>query len=103
MAELLDRISSAELAAWRVFDARIEPIGDRRRDLQAGSISATVANVYRDDKRRQTPYGPEELALDFTPQVEPTYDDRVQSNLAKLQTFAAMFGPAVKVVRSGDE
>lgn len=66
VAELLDRISAEELAAWQVFHERIEPIGERRADLRAGVIAATVANAApapEGTKREQ--YRPEDFALQF--------------------------------------
>ncbi len=44
--ELLGAISSHELTEWIAFD-QVEPFGDRRGDLQAGVVAATVANVNR--------------------------------------------------------
>ncbi len=44
--ELLGVISSRELTEWIAFD-QVEPFGDRRGDLQAGVVAATVANVNR--------------------------------------------------------
>lgn len=99
VAEMMTRMSSAEYSAWQVFDSRIEPIGDRRADLRAGGISATVANVYRDEKKRRQAFAPSDFALDFNPLREQTYEDRVASNLSKLQALQVMFGRAIKVVK----
>jgi hypothetical protein len=43
VAELLARISSAELTEWMAFDA-IEPFGEARADLRAGIVAAVTAN-----------------------------------------------------------
>ena len=42
VAEMLHRISSAELTEWIAY-AKIEPFGELRNDLRAGVISATIA------------------------------------------------------------
>jgi hypothetical protein len=43
VAELLARISSAELTEWMAFDA-IEPFGEARADFRAGIVAAVTAN-----------------------------------------------------------
>lgn len=42
--ECMQRINSREFAEWQAYDA-ISPIGDRRGDLQAGTIAAHLGNV----------------------------------------------------------
>lgn len=68
--ELLGAISSRELTEWIAFD-QVEPIGDRRGDLQAGVVAATVANVNRAKGARaylvtdfMPEYGRKEVAVD---------------------------------------
>jgi hypothetical protein len=58
VGELLDRMTSRELAEWQAFDA-IEPIGHKRGDVQSAIIAATVANASRDPKRQ--PYKVEDF------------------------------------------
>lgn len=49
--EMLNRMSSAELAGWRAF-SRVETIGEDRQDLRAGIISAAVFNANRSSKSK---------------------------------------------------
>lgn len=56
VAELQDRMSSAEFAEWMAFYG-VEPFGEVRGDIQAAVIASTVANVNRDPKRRSKPFG----------------------------------------------
>ncbi len=42
VAELLARISSAELTEWEEFN-RLEPFGEERADLRSAIVAATVA------------------------------------------------------------
>ena len=63
VAELLRRISSAELSEWAAYYA-LEPFGEERADLRSGIVAATVANASRSEK--QQPYSP----ADFMPQFD---------------------------------
>lgn len=64
VSELLNRISSRELAEWQAYD-QIDPIGEARADLRAGIVASTVANVNRDPKKRTRPYKPADFMPDF--------------------------------------
>lgn len=59
--ELLDKLSSREIAEWQAYDS-LDPIGGRRGDIQAGVVASTVANVFRSNDSKA--YGP----ADFMPQ-----------------------------------
>lgn len=65
MAWGLARISSKELTEWIAFYG-LEPFGDIRADYRSAVISATVANVHRDPRKRPEPWA----ASDFMPQFE---------------------------------
>ena len=58
--ELLERIDSRELTEWAVFFS-LEPWGTEVEDWRAGLIAATIANSYRDPKRRRKPYEPSDF------------------------------------------
>jgi hypothetical protein len=47
------------------YDRYIEPIGDRRGDIQAALIAMLIANANRDTKRRAEPYELTDFLLDF--------------------------------------
>lgn len=60
---MMARMSSSQFTAWLAFD-QLEPISlGYRGDVQAGVVAATIANVYRDPRRRSDPYRP----ADFMP------------------------------------
>lgn len=65
VGELLRRMSSRELTEWMAFFS-LEPWGTEVEDWRAGLIASTVANSYRDPKRRRKPYEPS----DFMPRYE---------------------------------
>lgn len=62
-AEMMERMSARELAMWRLYDERVEPIGDARADLRAGGIAATVANAM--SGREGKAYTAADFALQF--------------------------------------
>lgn len=77
MNRLLQETSSRELSEWMAFD-RVEPIGDRRRDLQAGIVASVMANAYRDRKKRPKPYSPTDFIPDYWQQpVEQSWEQQL--------------------------
>lgn len=62
VAELGERMSSGEFAAWMDYAAE-EPFGPLREDERAGVIAATLANPYREKGRK--PFTPG----DFFPEL----------------------------------
>jgi hypothetical protein len=88
--EMLDRMSAREFAAWVVFDRQVEPIGDRRADLRAGGIAATIANVFRDEKKKREPFTPEECALTFR-DLDEQRAETTANNAAKMKMLASLF------------
>lgn len=67
--ELLATITARELIEWQVFDS-IEPFGDRRADLQAGSIRQAILAV-NTKKGKKVPTL-QECSLDFEPKKKQT-------------------------------
>jgi hypothetical protein len=47
VADLDNRLSSAELTEWIAFERMTGPLGRRRNDIQAATIAATIANANR--------------------------------------------------------
>ena len=45
----------------------IDPIGERRGDLQAAMICTTLANIHRDPAQKSEPYQVEDFVLKFGP------------------------------------
>ena len=92
MAWGLEHISSAELAEWSAYSS-IEPFGGERSDLQAGIISATLANVNRDPEKHKDPFTPYDFMADFTPdKTEDQSGEGWESMLAKAEALNAAFG-----------
>jgi hypothetical protein len=52
VAELLGRMSGAELADWQAYEAAHGPLGPIRGDWQAATIAATIANANRGKRGR---------------------------------------------------
>jgi hypothetical protein len=46
-------MSSSELTEWMVFEKITGPLGRRRRDIQAATIAATIANANRAKKAKR--------------------------------------------------
>ena len=65
VAEAQRKIDSHEFAEWLAYD-RISPIGEERQDLNAGIISATIANAHAAKGRHFK-------AADFMPDFEKPY------------------------------
>ena len=61
MAEMLDRMSSRELAEWRAYD-RMEPIGEPRADFRLAVLTSILANANRDVSKKPEPFGPADFA-----------------------------------------
>jgi len=90
VGELLDRVSSRELAEWMAYD-RMSPIGTDRADIQTGIIASTVANSTRNPKKRRKPW----TVKDFIPKYgrqeesEPLSPEKSVALIAQLN---AAFG-----------
>jgi hypothetical protein len=64
----------AEYQRWQAFD-EVEPIGDRRGDIQAAIVASLIANVHRDRKRQPKAYTLEDF-MPFMPKApEPQWSD----------------------------
>jgi hypothetical protein len=47
VADLDSRLSSTELTEWIAYEKMNGPLGSKRQDIQAATISATIANANR--------------------------------------------------------
>jgi len=82
--ELLERIDSRELTEWAVFFG-LEPWGTEVEDWRAALIASTIANSYRDPKRRRKPYEPS----DFMPRRAAQAEVEEQSVEEQAQIMEA--------------
>ncbi|MFJ2162578.1 DUF4035 domain-containing protein [Streptomyces sp. NPDC087856] len=52
VADLDARLASAELTEWMAYEKMTGPLGRRRHDIQAATISSTIANANRGKGRK---------------------------------------------------
>lgn len=99
VAELLSRISSAELTEWIAFD-RLEPFGGFQDEYRTGLVAAMVANTARDEKKKPRPFEPSDFMRE--PFLgEPTSED--ERLMKKAQAIMGMFGaPPIQAADSED-
>lgn len=87
--EMLQRMSSRELAEWRAYD-RMEPIGEPRADYRMGVLTSLIANTHRNSETMPEPFSPEDFmwrgpdAL-----IKPLTEQEKERNLA-LKIVAAL-------------
>ena len=86
VAELLARISAAELTDWLAFERIAGPLGPDRADVQAGIVASTIANVNRGKRGRK--YKP----ADFIPQWSRPGARTPQQMRTKLIELTRRFG-----------
>ena len=78
---LLGELDSRELTAWMAYES-VEPFGERRANLHAGIVAATVANVNRD--RHARAFQPTDFLLEFGRERRSGHDD-VQMEAMRAQ------------------
>lgn len=64
-------IDSHEFAEWIAYYG-LEPLGDERADWHAALITSTLANIWRDPKKRRRPWPLEDFVLRFGERVKQT-------------------------------
>jgi hypothetical protein len=79
--ELLQRIDSAELTEWFVFD-KLEPFGDPRADLRNGILTAAVINY--GFSRPETVVKPIDF-MPFRPKHRPQDDEPLPNDSAVVE------------------
>ena len=90
VAELLERLSSRELAEWMAF-AQLEPFGEERADLRSAIVASTMANAWRG--KRQGPFTPKDFMPRFDPKVlSPQTAEEMERQAKRI---AALFGGAI--------
>lgn len=58
MAELRSRMEYSEFLEWLAF-AKVEPIGDRRTDVQVAMLMATLVNLWSEKKAKPDEFLPD--------------------------------------------
>lgn len=96
--EMLDRMSSAELGAWRVYEEAFGPLGPGRGDLHAAQVVAAVVNMLRDPKRSR-PVKLDDARLHWPGEAEQEIDPDDQAII--IQQLAATLGGVITVGDSG--
>lgn len=89
----------SQLREWKAFE-NISPFGEQREDIRIAALSAVIANVNRDSKRKPQPYKIEDflLRMDSVPTERPKKTQSWQElkKLAKLLTEASNARPTRK-------
>lgn len=99
----MEHISSREFAEWMAF-MRLEPFGEIRADVRHAALSALIANVNRDRKRKAQPYKPADFMLRFEgdeDEQEMLEDLPVEEQKQRIRAFLmASFGGFVDKTRA---
>ena len=88
---------ATELVEWRAYYA-MEPFGEAQADHRAGVLTALLANINRDPKRRSEPFAPTDFMPDrtLTPAERAAQDAPQQLSqeafMAYIETLNAAFG-----------
>lgn len=73
-----------EFLEWMVYES-LEPFGDRRSDILAGIIAATIANVNR-TSTNQDSYSPDDFMINWEPKpIIPQTVEELESQFLLLQ------------------
>lgn len=83
-------MGASEFRDWQAF-FEVEPFGQLRDDLRAGTIAATIANIHRDKKRRNKPYS----IRDFMPGYELALSEQQTQSAATLLQKIAIVNAAL--------
>ena len=85
VGQLLEEIDSRELSEWMAFERLEGPIGPWRGDFHAGIVSSTLANIYRDRKKKKKPFAPS----DFIPEWDtPVHDQSMEEQQGIFRQLA---------------
>lgn len=95
VAELLDRVSSAELTEWVAYERMTGPLGQQRDDMNAGIITAMIANVNRKKGSR------ERKPAEFIPRWDRPKARTPNQMANALKTMTRKLGG--KIRRPGDD
>lgn len=76
-----------KLLNWMYY-AEIEPFDEVREDLRAASICATIANCFRDPKKRSTPFVANDFVLKFGEDARPKQTWQDLKRIAQLYVAA---------------
>ena len=69
----------------------VEPFGEERADLRNAIVASTIANAYRDPKRRSRPFEPKEFMPEFD-RVEKPSRQEWREQLSIAETLNKVFG-----------
>jgi hypothetical protein len=94
---LLGELDSRELTAWMAYEM-VEPFGERRANLHAGIVAATVANVNRDKHARA--YQPTDFMLEFGRERKPVDD---AANMEAMRAQMALIAQVQNAIAGEEE
>jgi hypothetical protein len=87
VAELLEKISSRELAEWVAYNS-IEPFGEFRQDIRIAKLWCLTANINRDTKKCPTPFTVMDFLKVFEEVELPDEEElrqKLDSNLKRIR------------------
>jgi hypothetical protein len=97
---LLGELDSRELTAWMAYET-VEPFGERRANLHAGIVAATVANVNRD--RHARVFQPTDFLLEFGRERTQKDDEANMAAMRAQMQLIAQMQNAVSEDQAGGE
>jgi hypothetical protein len=88
---MLRSISWAQLMEWMAYE-KMEPFGDLRRDWQAASICATIANMTAIQMRSEKRFQVKDFMLDFEPRAvaEPESTGKTWQEMRMIAQMMAL-------------
>lgn len=84
-------VSAPEFTEWMAY-AELEPFGPDAEAWRAGVIASTIANVYRDRKKRSKAYTPQ----DFMPEEPTTPAERARTLTERIGSAMMSLGGQVR-------
>lgn len=88
MDRMLRRITFPQFVEWLGYMA-LEPFGEERMDWRFATLSALLANIHRDTKKRWKPYEAKEFLLRFGLPPAPT---RTQTGKEQFEAWMLILG-----------
>ncbi len=85
--------TSREVTEWMAY-YQLEPRGEDRGDLRAGSIAAAVYNVNRDTQKQLEPLSPHDTMLKFERPEPPSDDEWTDDKTDALERVMTMWATA---------
>ena len=83
VGELQQRVSSKEFTEYLAY-FNVEPWPEERADINSASIATLLANIHRDPQKQPTPFGIQDLKIDYWKQEE-SQEERNEQTPEQMQ------------------